>query len=328
MAVVNGGDSQLNAGNTVNASSGDSSLQGVRVSDGWKDDVQRYRQSRYSSPLSYGDGYDDYANSYRFATITQDDEVDPDGMVYRVYDPSTGRTVEFGNEFNAMRYQKELNDKLAKQHEAEQKQKAEEREKLRLKRMAEKDAEIMFNKNATADDVFGLAAPILALLLFVLSFGSIALNSDYNSAFTPSANPNVVKPVVDTTPKLYLDGNQVMTIENNNLMLNGKSVLSGVENCLGYATGKCSRYKYDSGSYSVPCSNTHTDKDGNEYTTSSDSCTFYHDKAYVVIGGGKSWLVDSRGNVQEFTPGITRCKPNGGVGDGCMHDGNGNVIFE
>lgn len=213
MAVVNGGDSQLNVGNTVSSSAGDSSLQGVRVSDGWKDDVQRYRQSRYSSPSSYGDGYDDYANAYRSATITQDDEVDPDGMVYRVYDPSTGRTVEFGNEFNAMRYQKELNDKLAKQHEAEQKQKAEEREKLRLKRMAEKDAEIMFNKNATADDVFGLAAPILALLLFVLSFGSIALNSDYNSAFTPSANPNVVKPVVDTTPKLYLDGNQVMTIE-------------------------------------------------------------------------------------------------------------------
>ena len=44
MAVVNGGDLQLNAGNTVNASSGDSSLQGVRVSDGWKDDVQRYSQ--------------------------------------------------------------------------------------------------------------------------------------------------------------------------------------------------------------------------------------------------------------------------------------------
>ena len=121
MAVVNGGDSQLNAGNTVSSSAGNSSLQGVRVSDGWKDDVQRYRQSRYSSPLSYGDGYDDYANDYRSATITQDDEVDPDGMVYRVYDPSTGRTVEFGNEFNAMRYQKELNDKLAKQPEAEQK---------------------------------------------------------------------------------------------------------------------------------------------------------------------------------------------------------------
>ena len=304
MAVVNGGDSQLNAGNAVSSSAGDSSLQGVRVSDGWKNDVQNWRQSQYSSPSSYGDGYDDYANAYRSATITQDDEVDPDGMVYRVYDPSTGRTVEFGNEFNAMRYQKELNDKLAKQHEAEQKQKAEEREKLRLKRMAEKDAEVMFNKNATADDVFGLAAPILALLLFVLSFGSIALNSDYNGAFTPSANPtNVVKPVADTTPKLYLDGNdgnRVMTIENNNLMLNGKSVLSGVENCLGYATGRCSMYKYDGSSY----------------------------KAYVVIGGGKSWLVDSRGNVQEFTPGITHCKPNPGVGDGCMHDGNGNVIFE
>lgn len=301
MAVVNGGDSQLNAGNTVNASSGDSSLQGVRVSDGWKDDVQRYRQSQYSSPLSYGDGYDDYANSYRSATVTMDDEVDPDGMVYRVYDPSTGRTVEFGNEFNAMRYQKELNEKLAKQYEAEQKQKAEEREKLRLKRMAEKDAEIMFNKNATADDVFGLAAPILALLLFVLSFGSITLNSDYNGAFTPSANPtNIVKPVTDTTPKLYLDGNQVMTIENNNLMLNGKSVLSGVENCLGYATGRCSMYQYDSSS----------------------------NKAYVVIGHGKSWTVDSRGNIHEFTAGITQCKPNPGVGDDCMRDGNGSVIFE
>ena len=83
MAVVNGGDSQLNAGNTVNVSSGDSSLQGVRVSDGWKNDVQRYRQSQYSSPSSYGDGYDDYANSYRSATITQDDEVDPDDWLRR-----------------------------------------------------------------------------------------------------------------------------------------------------------------------------------------------------------------------------------------------------
>lgn len=303
MAVVNGGDSQLNAGNTVNASSaGDLSMQGYRVSDDWKNDVQNWRQSQYSSPSSYyGEGYDDYANSYRSATITQDDEVDPDGMVYRVYDPSTGRTVEFGNEFNAMRYQKELNDKLAKQYEAEQKQKAEEREKLRLKRMAEKDTEIMFNKNATADDVFGLAAPILALLLFVLSFGSITLNSDYNGAFTPSANPtNIVKPVTDTTPKLYLDGNQVMTIENGNLILNGNTVLSGVENCLGYATGRCSMYQYDGSS----------------------------NKAYVVIGGGKSWTVDSRGNIHEFTAGITRCKPNAGVGDGCMHDGNGNIIFE
>lgn len=304
MAVVNGGDSHLNAVDAVSSSYGDSSLQGYRVSDGWKDDVQNWRQSQYSSPSSYGDGYDDYANAYRSATMTMDDEVDPDGMVYRVYDPSTGRTVEFGNEFNAMRYQKELNDKLAKQHEAEQKQKAEEREKQRLKRMAEKDAEVMFNKNATANDAFGIISPLLILVLFVLSFGSITLNSDYNGAFTPSANPtNVVKPVADTTPKLYLDGNdgnRVMTIENNNLMLNGKSVLSGVENCLGYATGRCSMYKYDGSSY----------------------------KAYVVIGGGKSWTVDSRGNIREFTPGITRCKPNAGVGDDCMHDGNGNVIFE